>query len=62
MPMNTPFETHPATATRTATRNPMHTDTTARRFAVRNARNARTEHTEDLRASQLVNVADDEIA
>jgi hypothetical protein len=52
----------PASTTRTATRNTMDTKTTAHRFAVRNARSLDTDHADDLRASQLVNVAADEIA
>ena len=66
--MNTAITTRPTTTTCTSTRNPMNRTLTTKKAARRSLRTARVnqhlaaDHAEELRASQLVNVAADEIA
>lgn len=61
--MTTHSTTRPTTTTRTSTRNAMHTEITTKKTARRSLTlHTSDDHADELRASQLVNVAADEIA
>jgi hypothetical protein len=61
--MNTQSTTRPATTTPASTRNSMHTEITTKKTARRSfTLHTSDDHTDELRASQLVNVAAEEIA